>query len=90
MNDMRLKRQVEKQARRMKQAEHDQNTILSQTVFIGTLGLILVLPIVVGAYIGHWLDGRLDHYSVRWTISLIMLGVFTGALNVYFFIRERQ
>lgn len=90
MNDMKLKKQVEKQAKRMKQAEHDQNTILSQTVFIGTLGLILVLPIVVGAYIGHWLDSRLDHYSVRWTISLIMLGVFTGALNVYFFIRERQ
>jgi len=90
MNNMRLKRRVEKQAQRMKQAEHDQNTILSQTVFIGTLGLILVLPIVVGAYIGHWLDSRLDHYSVRWTLSLIMLGVFTGALNVYFFIRERQ
>jgi ATP synthase protein I len=90
MNDMKLKKQVEKQARRMKQAEHDQNTILSQTVFIGTLGLILVLPIVVCAYIGHWLDSRLDHYSVRWTISLIMLGVFIGALNVYFFIRERQ
>jgi ATP synthase protein I len=90
MNDEQLKTQIEKQARRMKQAEHDQPTLIAQTVFLGTLGLILVLPIVIGAYIGHWLDSRLDYYSVRWTLSMIMLGVAIGALNVYFFIAERR
>ena len=54
MNNEHLKSQIEKQARRMKQAEHDQPTLIAQTVFLGTLGLILVLPIVVGAYLGHW------------------------------------
>lgn len=90
MNDEQLKKQIERQARRMKQAEHDQPTLLSQTVFLGTLGLLLVLPIVAGAYLGHWLDSRLEAYSVRWTLSLIMLGVLIGALNVYFFVRERR
>jgi ATP synthase protein I len=28
-------------------------------------------------------------YSIRWTVSLILLGVFVGAVNVYLFIRER-
>jgi ATP synthase protein I len=27
-------------------------------------------------------------YSVRWTISLILLGVFIGMFNVYYFIKE--
>lgn len=82
--------QIERQARRTKQAEHDRPTLLSQTVFLGTLGLLLVLPMVAGAYLGHWLDGRLAGYPVHWTVSLILLGVFIGALNVYFFVRDRQ
>jgi len=91
MNDVKqLMTRVEKQAKRMKQAEHDQQTILSQTVFTGVLGLLLVLPIIGGAYAGHWLDNLAAEYSVRWTIGMIMLGVIVGAFNVYFFIRERK
>lgn len=91
MNDVKeLKTRVEKQARRMKQAEHDQQTMLSQTVFTGVLGLVLVLPIVAGAYVGRWLDNLSSEYSVRWTIGMIMLGVIIGVFNVYFFIKERE
>ena len=91
MNDVKqLMRRSEKQAQRMKQAEHDQPTMLSQTVFTGVLGLMLVLPIIGGAYAGHWLDSLAAEYSVRWTIGMILLGVIIGAFNVYFFIKERQ
>jgi ATP synthase protein I len=48
-----------------------------------------VLPVVGGAYLGQWLDSLLAGYSIRWTVSLILLGVFLGAVNVYLFIRER-
>jgi ATP synthase protein I len=83
-----LRRKVERQARRMKKAEHEQSTLMGQTVFIGTLGLLIVIPIVGGGYLGHWLDSLAQGYSIRWTVSLILLGVFIGALNVYLFIRE--
>jgi len=83
-----LKQQLERQARRMKRAEHDRPTLLGQTVYLGTLGLLFVLPVIGGAYLGQWLDSLLAGYSVRWTLSLILLGVFMGALNVYLFIRE--
>jgi ATP synthase protein I len=83
-----LKKQVERQAQRMQKAERERPTLISQTVYIGTLGLLLVLPVVAGAYLGHWLDGLAAGYSVRWTVSLILLGVMVGALNVYLFIRE--
>ena len=83
-----LRKQVEQQARRMKQAEQDQPTLIGQTVYVGTLGLLLVLPVVAGAYLGHWLDTMASGYSVRWTVSLILLGVFIGMVNVYYFIKE--
>jgi len=83
-----LRKQVEQQARRMKQAEQDRPTLIGQTVYIGTLGLLFVLPVVGGAYLGHWLDNMASGYSVRWTISLILLGVFIGMYNVYYFIKE--
>jgi ATP synthase protein I len=85
-NDLRT--QVERQARRMKKAERDRPTLLGQTVYIGTLGLLFVLPVVGGAYLGLWLDSLVSGYSVRWTVSLMIVGVFVGAVNVYLFIRE--
>ncbi|MCB1669784.1 MAG: AtpZ/AtpI family protein [Gammaproteobacteria bacterium] len=93
MNDSRhdeLKQQVEKQARRMQKAERDRSTLLSQTVYLGSLGLVFVLPLVGGAYLGQWLDGLAEGYSVRWTVSLILLGIFVGAMNVYYFIRDQD
>jgi ATP synthase protein I len=83
-----LRKQVERQARRMKKAEHDKRTVMAQTIYIGTLGLVFVLPVLGGAYLGLWLDERFPGYSVHWTVSLILVGVFVGAMNVYLFIRE--
>jgi ATP synthase protein I len=90
MNDRKeLSKDVERQVKRMKRAEKDRHTVLAQTVFLGTLGLVFVLPIVAGAYIGRWLDGMVEGYSIRWTLSLLFLGVIAGGVNAYLLIRER-
>lgn len=86
LNDFR--KQVEKQAQRMKKAEQEKPTLIGQTIYIGTLGLLFVLPVIGGAYLGRWLDSLIAGYSIRWTISLILLGVFVGATNVYLFIKD--
>lgn len=83
-----LEDQVEKQARRMKQAERDRSSLLRQPASLAVLGLLFVLPVIGGAYLGRWIDGLLEGYSVRWTLSMIFLGVVVGAVNVYLFIRE--
>jgi ATP synthase protein I len=83
-----LKEEVTKQIRRMKQAEQDRPTLLKQTVYLGTLGLLFVVPVIVGAYVGRWLDGLVPGYSMRWTLSLIVLGVGVGIVNVYLNVRE--
>lgn len=84
----RLKASVQTQASRIQKAERERRTLLANTIYLGTLGLILVLPIIAGAYLGSWLDSRLKGYSFSWTVTLIVLGVFIGALDVYFFVRE--
>ena len=86
--DEELRKAVEQQAKRMQKAEHERPTLIGQTVFLGTLGLLFVLPVVGGAYLGIWLDSLASGYSTRWTMSLILLGVFIGGLNVYLFVRE--
>ena len=83
-----LKRRIGVQTRRMKQAERDRPTLLGQTVFLGTLGLLFVVPVVIGACVGQWLDGFVEGYSIRWTMSLILLGVAIGAVNVYLLMKE--
>lgn len=83
-----LKKSMEREAERMNRAEKDRPTLLAQSVYLGTLGLLIVLPMIAGAYLGRWLDGWSEGYSVRWTVSLIVLGIFIGSVNVYWFIKE--
>ncbi len=83
-----LRKQVERQARRMQKAERERPTLISQTIYIGTLGLLFVIPVIGGAYLGRWLDSMITGYSIRWTVSLILVGVFVGGLNVYLFVKE--
>ena len=82
-----LEERVKKQAQRIQQAEKDKRTVLGQTVYLGTLGLMFVLPVVGGAYLGQWLDSLSIGYEVHWTVSLIVLGVAVGGVNVYLFVR---
>jgi len=83
-----LEESVEKRVRRMKQAEKERRTLIGQSVYLGTLGVMFVLPVVAGAYLGQWLDSLSEGYEVHWTVSLIILGVIIGGMNVYLFIRE--
>ncbi len=84
----RFKASVQTQAGRMQKAERARRTLLANTIYLGTLGLIFVLPVIAGAYLGSWLDNRIKGYSFSWTITLIVLGVFVGAVDVYLFVRE--
>ena len=83
-----LQRRINKQVERLKQAERDRRTLLAQTTYVGMLGLLLVLPIIAGAYLGQWLDSMLEGYSWRWTLSMIFLGLVVGCINVYLVVRE--
>ncbi|TAK81041.1 MAG: AtpZ/AtpI family protein [Betaproteobacteria bacterium] len=83
-----LDRNLERSARRIERAERERRTVLGQTIYLGTLGTVFVVPVVAGAYLGRWLDGLSEGYSLRWTLSLLFLGIVIGAVNVYLMIRD--
>jgi ATP synthase protein I len=87
-NQQHPKKKIESQIKRIKKAEQDKPNLLSQTVNLSTLVLVMLVPIIAGAYLGHWLDGMMDGYSMRWTLSLLFIGIVIGILNVYFLIKD--
>lgn len=88
MNDEKWRRDVLRDSERLKGAERNRRSLLGQTVFLGSLSVLFVVPLLAGAYLGHWLDSQGDGYTVHWTINLIILGLALGVFNVYFFIRK--
>lgn len=87
-NHRRLQKNIKREMRRLNNAEKERKTLLTHTAYVGVLGLLLVLPVVIGAYLGLWLDSLSAGYSIRWTLSLILIGVVVGAVNVYLMIKE--
>jgi ATP synthase protein I len=86
MNDQqRLKKKIESQVKRIKKAERNPGPNLPS---IGTLGLVMILPIIGGVYLGNWLDDMVEGYSTHWTLSLLFAGIVVGIFNVYFLIKD--
>ena len=75
--------------RRLEEHERRPMTWIGILFYGGTLGLLFVVPIVAGAYLGRWLDSLAEGYSVRWTVSLIVLGIAVGGYNVMQFLKGR-
>jgi F0F1-type ATP synthase assembly protein I len=49
---------------------------------VSTLAWNLVIPIVGGVMLGHYLDNRNDS-GVTWSLSLLVLGVIISFTNLY-------
>jgi len=49
---------------------------------VSTLAWNLVIPIVGGVLLGHYIDKRFDS-GVTWTMSLLVLGILIAFSNLY-------
>ena len=87
--DQKLRHRIELQVKRMKKSQRDQFSLLAQTTYLGTLGLLFILPVAGGTYLGLWLDEQASGYSFIWTLLFLLLGILIGGLNVFLFIRSR-
>lgn len=81
---------TDKDVRRLLQKERAPATWFGIAFYGGTVGLLFVVPIVAGAYLGRWLDTLVSGYSVRWTVSCIVLGIALGAYNAFRFMRDKS
>lgn len=88
MNYRRLHDAIDRDRARDEKARRERSTLMQAARILGVLGFTLVLPMVAGAYLGHWLDSMASGYSVRWTVGFILLGLVVGAVNAYLLLRE--
>ena len=83
-----LETRVDQQVGRMQRADRERPTLLAQSTYLGTISVLFIAPVIAGAFLGRWLDTLMPGYTVRWTVSMIFLGIVIGAYNVYLFIRD--
>jgi ATP synthase protein I len=87
MENRKLSREVEKSAKELSRSRGEKSFWHYASV-LGVGGWLFVLPVVAGAYLGRYLDGKLKG-GTSWTITCIILGLALGLYNVwYFFVRR--
>ncbi len=84
--DKELRNNVERTIQRMKRAEEQQSSFFSLTVYLGTLGMLIVIPIVFAAFAGAWLDRQFGTYFL--TFGLVAAGAVVGMINVWLYVRK--
>ncbi|HYB51155.1 MAG TPA: AtpZ/AtpI family protein [Burkholderiaceae bacterium] len=87
-DDKNLREALPRQIKRLRQARRA--GVLGMLLAGGTAGLLLAVPLVIGAYLGRWIDEQSPGYSVRWTVNLLLLGLAVGVYNVYRFFKEND
>jgi ATP synthase protein I len=83
--DEQFLQEVERQVRRTQKARN--MTFWQGLAAVGAVGWMVVLPAVVGAFVGRWLDGRFVS-GIFWTLSLLVLGLLIGCATAWRHVRK--
>ena len=62
---------------------------------VGLIGWSVVVPTLLGAAFGIWLDKRrhynLDHLgSLSWTLTFLIIGLVIGCLNAWHWVKKEE
>ncbi|SEK56489.1 AtpZ/AtpI family protein [Nitrosovibrio tenuis] len=93
MNEPALIRRVGVKAERKLKGRRTQRDaarlVWSGLSMIGLVGWSVVLPTVLGAALGAWLDQRYP-MSHSWTLTLLFAGLFVGCLNAWHWVARED
>jgi len=73
---------VFRKAERMQRARSGGQRFWAGLALVGSVGWMIVLPMVVGVMSGRWLDERLGT-NLSFTLGLLLLGLVVGAYSVW-------
>ena len=68
--------------RQRRQAAEGDPSVTRRLAQIGVLGWIIVTPMLLGVFAGHWLDARLGT-GLFWTAPMLMLGLALGCWSAW-------
>ncbi|MEO8858182.1 MAG: AtpZ/AtpI family protein [Burkholderiaceae bacterium] len=85
-----LAEQVDAKARRkLRSRRRGQPGVWFGLGMMGIVGWSVVVPTLIGAALGRWLD---THYpgSHPWTLALLMAGLVIGCFNAWYWVRNEE
>ena len=78
-----------KAARKLKAQRHVTRTVWFGLGMMGLIGWSVVVPTLLGAALGIWLDNR-HPGSHSWTLMLLVIGLFIGCLNAWHWVAKED
>ena len=73
-------REIRRQAERARQEQR--LTFWRGLGWIGSVGWMVVIPTLIGAFLGRWIDVRAGT-GVFWTLSLLFIGLVIGCFGAW-------
>ena len=68
--------------RRQRWLREGEPSVARSLAQIGVLGWIIVVPMLIGIYVGHWMDHQF-YTGLFWTAPVLMLGVAFGCWSAW-------
>ena len=85
-----LSREVaSKAARKLKAQKRGKQSILAGIGVFGLVGWSVVVPSLLGAALGIWLDKRYPG-NHSWTLTFLIIGIFAGCLNAWYWVDKEN
>lgn len=81
---------IDKKARlKLKARNHPSAGIWMGLGMMGLVGWSVIIPTLLGAALGTWLD---HHYasSHSWTLTLLILGLILGCFNAWYWVKKEE
>ena len=78
-----------KAARKLRARRHTKRTVWFGLGMMGLIGWSVVVPTLLGALLGIWLD-KSNPGSFSWTLSLLVIGLVIGCLNAWRWVAKEE
>ncbi|MFH2051999.1 MAG: AtpZ/AtpI family protein [bacterium] len=78
-----------KASRKLRARRHSAHGVWFGLGMMGLIGWSVVVPTLLGAALGIWLDNRYQG-SRSWTLSLLVIGLFIGCVNAWYWVKKEE
>ena len=78
-----------KAARKLRARSHAKRTVWFGLGMMGLIGWSVVVPTLLGALLGIWLD-KSHPGSFSWTLTLLVIGLVIGCLNAWHWVGKED
>lgn len=83
-------KEVHQREKRKLRAKHDKhNGIWLGFGMFGIIGWSVAIPMVVGIFVGAWIDLRWPS-GYSWTLMLLVIGLGLGCTNAWFWVNQQR